>query len=132
MSKKKYGFSKKERLCQKSLIEQLFKKPDITFFLYPFKVVVLFDKTPASRDFIPILISVSKKKIPKSVQRNKLKRRIREAYRTKKHILYSKNITSTISALAFIYSAKKELNFSIIDSSFHQIIEKITNRIVSN
>ena len=83
-----YTFTKEERLCNKKLIDELFHNGS-SFLCYPFKVSWLLTDTP--QEFpAQVLLSVSKKRFKHAVDRNLLKRRIREAYRlNKQHSLYS-------------------------------------------
>lgn len=79
---RRYTLSKAERLSWKRYIDLLFTKGD-SFVAYPLRVVYL----PIEEDMgVPasILISVSKKKLKHAVKRNRIKRLIREAYRTQK------------------------------------------------
>jgi ribonuclease P protein component len=76
---------KVERLSGKSSIQHLFRKGR-RFRIDPFSVIwILRTDTPE----IPIRfgISVSKKISKKAVERNKIKRQVREAYRTSKQAL---------------------------------------------
>ncbi|MDB5142000.1 MAG: ribonuclease protein component [Mucilaginibacter sp.] len=85
---KTYTFTKEERLCNKKLIDQLFHNGS-SFLCYPFKVSWLIATDP---QLFPaqVLFSVSKKRYKKAVDRNLIKRRIREAYRLhKQQYLYS-------------------------------------------
>jgi ribonuclease P protein component len=96
----KFTFRKEERLNKEIWIQELFTRGS-SFHLYPFKVLFLphpDEKYPVTQ----ILISVPKRNFKKAVDRNTIKRRIREAYRLNKH---------TISAsrkwlIAYIYTAK--------------------------
>ena len=82
----KYTFTKKERLSSKKLIDQLFTEGK-TFFSYPFKVFYLFKET--EEEFpVQVLITVSKKNFKKAVDRNKIKRLVREGYRKNKLLLH--------------------------------------------
>jgi ribonuclease P protein component len=80
---------KNERLHSKKLIKELFDKGS-SFFLYPFKVMVL-DINIDIQETNQVLFSVSKKKLKKAVDRNLIKRRMREAYRLNKQILMDMN-----------------------------------------
>jgi ribonuclease P protein component len=81
----KFIFSKNERLCHKKQIDRLFSDGK-SFTLDPLKVYYLLqevnDNQPAQ-----VLIAIPRKKFRRAVDRNHLKRLIREAYRLNKHRL---------------------------------------------
>ena len=78
-------FPKTERLCHVPTIGRLFAKnsPEVrTAFRHPFRVLAL---PPDATGGLPqVLISVPKRQFKRAVDRNLLKRRIREAYRRNK------------------------------------------------
>lgn len=83
-----HTFKKEERLCSKKLIEELFHNGS-SFLLYPFRVVWLEHSFPANVP-VQVVINVPKRRFKKAVDRNLIKRRIREAYRLNKSAeLYS-------------------------------------------
>ena len=99
----KFTFRKEERLSKEKIIQELFDKGS-SFYLYPFKVFFL----PNRDNQYPchqILISVSKKNFKKAVDRNLIKRRIREGYRLNKNQIGDQNKL----VIAYIYSAKEIL-----------------------
>lgn len=75
-------FIKEERLCNKRLIDGLFHNGS-SFLCYPFKVSWLPSSDPQSFP-AQILFSVPKKRFKRAVDRNLIKRRMREAYRLHK------------------------------------------------
>jgi ribonuclease P protein component len=103
-----FSFHKEERLCKRKQIQELFEKGS-SFYLFPFKVVTL----PQSMDDSPhqVLFSVSTRNFKRAVDRNLIKRRMREAYRKNKHKLAS----SRKLMLAFIYTAKEILPYAEIE-----------------
>ena len=77
-----YTFKKEERLCNKKLIDRLFHNGS-SFLCYPFKASWLLVDEPAQFP-VQILFSVSKRRFKHAVDRNLIKRRMREVYRLNK------------------------------------------------
>jgi ribonuclease P protein component len=77
-----YTFKKEERLCNKKLIDKLFHNGS-SFLCYPFKASWLLIDEPVQFP-VQILFSVSKRRYKHAVDRNLIKRRMREAYRLNK------------------------------------------------
>jgi ribonuclease P protein component len=77
-----YTFTKEERLCNKKLIDELFHNGS-SFLCYPFKVSWLIS-TETQPYPAQVLFAVPKRRFKRAVDRNLLKRRMREAYRLNK------------------------------------------------
>jgi len=111
-----YTFTKEERLCNKKLIDELFHKGS-SFLCYPFKVswIAVDEPQPFPGQ---VLFGVQKKRYKRAVDRNLLKRRMREAYRlNKQQRLYS-----------ILQEADKKIVFSIgyigKEINTYELIEK--------
>lgn len=123
----KQTFTKAERLNSKKQINKLFDEGD-SFFVYPFKVIFLFEE--ATDISLPqILITVSKKNFKRAVDRNRIKRLIREAYRINKSPLVDvaseKRVLITIG---LIYTAKTILPFPEIESKIILLLQRLNER----
>ncbi len=121
MGHSKYGFSKKEKLTGKKKTEGLFKIGS-SFYLKDFQVRYLISEEP----YHQILISVPKKTFKRAVDRNLLKRRIREAYRLNKELISNANRNEFYS-IAFIYLSKNILTFNEIQDQLIQCLERLDN-----
>lgn len=111
-----FRFTKAERLTRKKVIESLFTEGR-SFSAYPLKVVF----QPGTERQNQVLISVPVRAFPKAVDRNTLKRRIREGYRLNKALLTAPSRYS----LAYIYIAKEILPSTVI----HQAIQASLRRL---
>lgn len=116
-----FRLPKNERLHSQKLIKELFDKGS-SFFLYPFKVIVL-DISSEEKGTYQVLFSVSKKKIKKAVDRNLVKRRIKEAYRLNKSEILSHKDQNKLIGL--IYVSSEIGSFQFIEQKIRQILSRI-------
>jgi ribonuclease P protein component len=124
-----HTFSKAERLNSKIIIDKLFEKGSEKtkdFFLYPFRVVYLYPENP-TKNLPAIIISVSKRSFKRAVDRNLIKRRIREAYRLNKSLICDNESVTLPSYFGFIFVGKEILPFTTIESKLKVILTKIVN-----
>lgn len=82
---KTFSFNKTEKLKSRKALEHLFSKGE-KFLVHPFKVFYSIKKDEKS--IIQCGVGVSKKNFAKAVQRNRIKRLMREMYRLNKEELY--------------------------------------------
>jgi ribonuclease P protein component len=114
-----YSFGKAERLHSKKNIQELFTKGSF-FYLHPLKVLTLPNLDQNSPNH-QVLISVSKRNFKRAVDRNTIKRRIREGYRLQKEQL--ENPAKLL--IGFLYVAKEILPSDVIHKSMLASFKKI-------
>ena len=118
------GFKKEERLCSRKMIKELFESGQ-TLSSYPVKIIWKETKLFASVP-VQIVISVPKRNIKKAVDRNKIKRQIREVYRKNKNswqeLLKYQNIQCSG---IFIYMGKKEVSFQELELAIIGLLKRL-------
>jgi ribonuclease P protein component len=127
-----HTFRKHERLKSKKIIEQLFKKGQIIHH-YPFKALYLFSQDADLIYPAQIAVSVSKRNFKKAVDRNYIKRKLREAYRKNKNNFYH-GLTNSNQKLYFfvIYTAKTDLEYLEIEKSMQLLLNKLLRKRLQN
>ena len=118
-------FRKEEKLCSQKLMGDLFLSGQ-SFLCYPLRIVwKTYDELPTESS-AQAGFSVPKRSFKHAVDRNQLKRRMRESYRLHKHQLYEglRQSDSRI-ALMMIYIAKEELPYSKIEPAIVKALHKI-------
>jgi len=116
-------FKKHERLSGQKIIDTLFSEGKI-FVVSPFRVVWL-EYELAGQSPAQVLISVSKKRIKKAVDRNLVKRRIREAYRKNKDEFYKfLNRNQVKCAFALLYNSDLIADYKEIEEKIILLLQR--------
>ncbi|MBK7305760.1 MAG: ribonuclease P protein component [Chitinophagaceae bacterium] len=131
-TKQRYTFKKDEKLKSRKTIEQLFKEGK-SFSNFPFRVLWQFTelaKAPVQTGF-----AVSSKHFKKAVDRNRIKRLMREAYRLQKNELQTQLMLQRKQLAVFIIYVGNELpdHDFIVEKMNHVLtrLTKITNENLS-
>lgn len=127
-NKIKHSFTKSERLCSKKTIEDLIEQ-NSTLFVYPFKCYYQFSELSELNSINQILFSVPKRHFKSAVDRNKIKRRLKEIYRLNKfEHLYSDTIIKKRKVnILIVYIAKEILSYNDLKNSMIALMQKTTS-----
>ena len=118
-------FKKSERLCSRLLMDRLFQGDNKSVSAYPLRAVFLPVSTDEQKG-VSVLISVPKKRFHDAVDRNRVKRQIREAYRKLKHALIEKMEEREQGLLiAFIYVSAQIESTAYIEKRLARLLDKI-------
>ena len=117
--------SKKEKLKSKKLIEQLFVEGR-SVSVFPLRLVYL-ETSYEDGSSIKTGVSVSKRNFKKAVDRNRIKRLLREAYGLQKGS-YFNNIT-TQYAFMILYIGKEMPNHTEVESKMKLLLGRFLNQI---
>ena len=119
----KLTFDKNAKLKSKKAIESLFSEGQ-SYVSHPIRIV--FTTEAAEQYEMKVGVSVAKKRFKHAVDRNLLKRRIREAYRLNQHLVDLPE--HSVDAL-FIYTSSKIKDFEVINQSMKEILQKLNTKV---
>lgn len=120
--------TKSERLSRKSTIDKLYAEGR-SVAAFPLRAVYIPLEAEEGEPTVSILIAVSKKRFRHAVDRNLVKRRLREAYRLNKH-----NFVETLQqqggrmAIAILYLDKQHHSFHHLQTRLRKILQMIQEK----
>ena len=118
-------FKKSERLCSQLLMYRLFQGDSHSVSAYPLRAVFI-PVGLSEQQGVSVLISVPKKRFHDAVDRNRVKRQIREAYRKCKHGLVEQMAAREQGLLiAFIYVSAQIESTAYIEKRMTRLLAKI-------
>jgi len=120
---------KNERLSSQKEIALLVKEGN-TFLCYPFRIMWSVSRNERDYSFrIQSAFSVPKKKFKKAVKRNKIRRRMKEAFRLNKEPFKKEMAPHPFTlSLLIIYTPHNELNYAKIEAGMKksfQMLKKV-------
>ncbi|MEO8568014.1 MAG: ribonuclease P protein component [Ginsengibacter sp.] len=129
MIQQRFTFKSVEKLKSVKLIGEIFKTGK-SFSHFPFRIIYIY---PAeSKSYLQAAVSVSSKNFKKAVDRNRIKRLMREAYRLQK-IPLQKNLEQYQKYLAvfIIYTGNELPTYEIVLDKMGGLLARL-EKIVSN
>lgn len=116
-----HRFPNWEKLKSRKTIDKLFSDRK-SYTKYPLKV--FFIPKPEEKTH-QVAFSVPKRNFKLAVDRNRIKRQMREVYRLNKTIL--NNAQQSKYAMLFLFIAKEKPTYSSLEKTMVQLLEKLNN-----
>ena len=128
------GFPKQERIVSQKLIEELFTSGQShSLTAFPLRAVFLNQDENENEDekqnAVKLLLSVPKRRFKHAVDRNRVKRQLREAYRKNKKLLTEAVPEGQELALAFVWMSDKHISTAIVEKLVENILRRIADTI---
>ena len=122
-----FSFKKGERLSSKKTFSTLFQSGKI---VYSTPLKILFQRTDGNPYPACVAVSVPKRLYQRAVDRNLLKRRIREAYRLNKPEFYASLQSSNIQLNIVIqYQHLKIVDYAAIEKGLKLALEQVLQKL---
>lgn len=134
MGAAKHGLSKSEILRHKRSISNIFSSADaIKVTCFPLKFIVISVKNPEPGR-VEVLFTVPVRNIKRAVDRNLIRRRMKEAYRIQKAEIQKVMARDKSLNIGVIYISKEILSFEVISSALlnfkHEFVKKHNGSVV--
>ena len=122
--KHEHTFSKEEKLKSRKMIENIFTNGFVVKS-YPIRIQFAFHEL-SELPRCQVGVSVSKRNFKSAVDRNRIKRQLREAYRLNKGSIIAKlDLADKRLAMMIIYTSNEKLEFVDIEHKLLKAIESI-------
>ncbi|PQJ80404.1 ribonuclease P protein component [Polaribacter porphyrae] len=121
----KFTLGKNERLKSRKLIESLYKEGK-SVKTFPFRLVYL-QKSHTSEFPAQAGFSVPKRNFKRAVDRNRIKRVMRECYRLQKEMVYSNLEQPHVFMISYI--GREELSYKELYSKMNKLLELFISKI---
>lgn len=123
----RFTLSKEERICSKKLINELFTGNGRSMTAFPLRVVFMKRTIVDDRPRAAMLVSVPKRYFKHAVDRNRVKRQVREAFRRNKSII-TQNLTDDHEAvaMAFVWLTDEKFPSSEVENRMVRLLTRIS------
>lgn len=123
----RFTLSKEERICSKKLINELFTGNGRSMTAFPLRVVFMKRTIVDDQPRAAMLVSVPKRYFKHAVDRNRVKRQVREAFRRNKSII-TQNLTDDHEAvaMAFVWLTDEKFHSSEVEIRMVRLLTRIS------
>lgn len=123
----RFTLSKEERICSKKLINELFTGNGRSMTAFPLRVVFMKRTIVDDQPRAAMLVSVPKRYFKHAVDRNRVKRQVREAFRRNKSIIIQ-NLTDDHEsvAMAFVWLTNEKYPSSEVENRMVRLLTRIS------
>lgn len=123
----RFTLSKEERICSKKLINELFTGNGRSMTTFPLRVVFMKRTIVDDQPRAAMLVSVPKRYFKHAVDRNRVKRQVREAFRRNKSII-TQNLTDDHEAvaMAFVWLTDEKFPSSEVENRMVRLLTRIS------
>ena len=129
---KEAGFEKAEKLKSRKAVEELFARGK-SLNVFPIRISYKFLPLPADeKTVLQVGVSVSKRNFKRAVDRNRIKRLLRETYRLqKRELIEVLKEQGKIGYVFFIYTDKQMPHYPIVFDTMSKCLEALKRKAIN-
>ena len=117
-------------MVSQKLIDELFTGGHShSLAAFPLRVIFMSKEHQEGQQPVRVLISVPKKHFKHAVDRNRVKRQVREAYRKQKQLLINGLGSEKKLAVAFIWMSDQKITSEEVDGRIKNILTRIAKKV---
>lgn len=130
---KQAGFGRTEKLKSRKLIEELFAKGK-SINVFPIRISYVFSNVQVDeKSLLQVGVSVSKRNFKRAVDRNRIKRLLREAYRLQKKELIELLAEQKKKGFVFFIYADKQLpEYPMVFNTMTKCLSALKRKVILN
>ncbi|MDD7437229.1 MAG: ribonuclease P protein component [Bacteroidales bacterium] len=119
----RHTLRKEERIYLRSELELLFASKG-SFTSYPFRVI--YCRFPKQGEALKMMVSVPKKRLKRAVDRNRIKRLTREAFRLQKILILGKVPSDQTLLIGFVYIGEHVKGYHTVFRGITDALNKLS------
>ncbi len=129
-----YSLPKVERVSLRREVERIFSSESSSVMAYPIRAVYLTKERTMDQPSVKMMVTVPKKCLRHAVDRNRVKRQLREAYRHMKHPLM--DLVDTLKdktlLIAFVWTDKKIYPSIEVEKRMEKLLCRISENVAKS
>ena len=125
----RYTLTRAERLRGIKRIDDLWNGTGHFMTAFPIRMVYMLSKAEADEAPLSMMVTVPKRLFHHAVDRNRIKRQIREAFRHSKHILSEHIADGKALHMAFLWQQAQHLNSSEVTERMQVLLHRLSERL---
>ncbi|MBQ8127577.1 MAG: ribonuclease P protein component [Prevotella sp.] len=131
MSAENFTFPKRERIVSQKTIDELFSGDHShSAVAYPVRAVFMLCPRQPGGEAVQVLMSVPKRRLKHAVDRNRVKRQLREAWRLQQAEVLGDALPADQSLrIAFVWLQDGLSPTAVVASRMHQLLERIGKKL---
>lgn len=123
-------FSKRERIASRKLTETLFNGGGSrSMTAFPVRVVYMLHPCPQGDEPVCVLMSVPKRRFRHAVDRNRVKRQLREAFRQHKEVLRAAVPEGQQLLVAFLWLSDRHLDTAGVGKRVVNLMQRLAEKL---